>query len=167
MKQWVFTAKVVPGWNVAERITLSSWVVRYCKMERWSEKLAVFSTNSTTQLSICHKLITDSKFIRYKTNSQSRTNGGCLSVSRAHVCLGAQKRVKSGHDTRALILPSMIGDNQPVFSSLQPLLSSATLTLRLSLHRRNNLDLVAHPLGLQDAVAVIKTQHVCTTERTE
>lgn len=88
-------------------------------------------------------------------------------MSRAHVCLGAQRRVKSGHDAQTLILLSMIGDNQPVFSSLEPPLSSAGLTLRLSVRRRNNLDLVAHPLGLQDAVAVIKTQHVCAIERTE
>ena len=52
--------------------------------------------------------------------------------------------------------------------SLQPSLSSAVWTRRLSVRRRRkNLHLVAHLLGLNEAVAVVKTQHICRKWRTE
>lgn len=45
--------------------------------------------------------------------------------------------------------------------SLQPHVSSTVWTRLLSIHRRNHFYFVAHPLGLQNAVAVVKAQHIC------
>lgn len=48
-----------------------------------------------------------------------------------------------------------------------PPVPSAAGTLHLFVLRRKNLHVVAHLLGLKDAVGVVETQHVCTERGTK
>lgn len=74
-------------------------------------------------------------------------------------------------DPKALLLPAVmmlichvalrgVASRRP-FPSLQPPVPSAVWSLHLAFGRGQNLHLVAHLLGLEDAVAVVKAQHVC------
>lgn len=49
--------------------------------------------------------------------------------------------------------------------SLQPPFPSAVWSLHLAFRRGQNLHFVAHFLGLEETVAVVKAQHVCTREQ--
>lgn len=73
-----------------------------------------------------------------------------------------ERDYKDGGQTEPTLLPPKIClTARRVAPSLQPLLSSAPGVLHGLLWRGENLHFVAHLLGLQDAVAVVETQHVC------
>lgn len=68
----------------------------------------------------------------------------------------------SPSDPRALLGAAAAARLGPsVRPSLQPPVASAVRNLHLVLSRGQHLHLVAHLLGLQDAVAVVEAQHVC------